>query len=106
MIVQIVRFRSDMTDAEVRERYRSRSDRYLEVPGLLQKYYLAFPTGEHGAVYVWESEEDVREFRDSDLGRTIASAYKVRGEPSVETVPVVFALRPQPTTPTAADSRS
>lgn len=93
MIVQIVRFRSELSDDEVRTRYASRVDRYRQVPGLIEKYYVAYPTGEHGAVYVWESEEALKRFRDSHLGTTIAGTYEVRGEPTSEVAPVVLTLR-------------
>ena len=95
MIVQIVRFRSGLPDADVRRVYESRAPRYREVPGLIQRYYLTFhETHEHGAVYVWDSEEALRRFRESDLARTIAGAYRVQGEPAVQGADVVMELRP------------
>ena len=40
------------------ERFEDRADRYRQVPGLLQKYYVRYPdTDEYGGVYVWESPE-------------------------------------------------
>jgi len=95
MILQIVRFRSGLPDDKVRENYRERSSRYREVKGLLQKYYLRYPeTGEHGAVYVWASEEALKDFRASDLGRSIADTYKIEGEKAVENAEVLLTLRP------------
>jgi heme-degrading monooxygenase HmoA len=95
MIVQIVRFQSGLTDEEVLATYEARAPRYRALPGLVQKYYLRFPaTGEHGAVYLWESESAMREFRDSELGRTIREAYAVRGEPDVRVGEVVMTLHP------------
>ena len=62
--------------------------------GLIQKLYLRYPaTGEYGAVYLWESEEAMKEFRSSDLSRTIASAYQVEGAPEVSIGEIVMALR-------------
>ena len=79
MIIQIVRFKSGLSDREVLALYESRAPRYRPLKGLIQKYYLRYPdTGEHGAVYVWESDAALREFRQSDLGRTIAETYKIR----------------------------
>jgi heme-degrading monooxygenase HmoA len=95
MVLQIVRFRSGLPDEEVRDNYLERSSRYREVKGLLQKYYLRYPeTGEHGAVYVWVSEEALKDFRASDLGRSIADTYKIEGEKVVENAEVLLTLRP------------
>ena len=70
------------------------------MPGLLQKYYLAFPsTGEHGAVYVWESTQAMQTFRESDLARTIPEAYQVQGAPAVEVAEVSLVLHPSTPVP-------
>jgi len=98
MLVRIVRFRSRLTDDAVLRLYRERSDRYRQVPGLLHKYYLRYTeTGEHGAVYVWESEAALRRFNESDLGRSIGPAYEVEGPPAGETAEVVLDLAGVPT---------
>jgi heme-degrading monooxygenase HmoA len=95
MIVQIVRFRSGLPEDRVVETYRGRAPQYRAVPGLIQKYYLRFPeTGEHGAVYLWESENALEQFRASELSRTIPSAYRIDGTPNVHIAEVVMALRP------------
>jgi heme-degrading monooxygenase HmoA len=95
MIIQIVRFKSELSDEEVVATYQARAPRYRELQGLAQKYYLRYPaTGEHGAVYVWESEGALKEFRESELGRTISSAYQIQGAPNVQTAEVVMSLRP------------
>jgi len=94
MIVQLVRFTSGLAADRVNELYRERAPRYRALDGLVQKYYLRFPaTGEHGAVYVWESEAALEAFRRSDLGRTIASAYEIKGVPESETADVLMTLR-------------
>lgn len=94
MIVQIVRFRSELSDAEVVETYEERAPRYRALGGLVQKYYLRFTeTGEHGAVYVWDSPESLATFGRSELRATIPDAYRVVGEPHVATAEVVSLLR-------------
>jgi heme-degrading monooxygenase HmoA len=96
MIVQLVRFKSGLSDANVIETYQARAPRYRALKGLIQKYYLRFPTtGEYGAVYVWESEEAMKEFRESELGRTISTAYQVQGAADAETAEVALVLRPE-----------
>jgi heme-degrading monooxygenase HmoA len=94
MVVQIVRFRSALSDEEVLKLYGARAPRYRSVAGLVQKYYLRYPeTGEHGAVYVWESQAALAAFRESDLARSIGDAYRVQGEKRVEPAEVVMVLR-------------
>ena len=94
MLVQLVRFRSALSDEAVLERYRGRAPRYRELSGLVQKYYLKFPaTDEYGAVYVWKSEEAMTAFHASDLAKTIAKAYEVQEAPQVETAEVEMTLR-------------
>ena len=90
MIVSIVRFRAGLTDDQVQELYEARSDRYRDVPGLVEKLYLRYRSGEHGAVYVWENEEALDAFRASDLGGTIGAAYQVEGEPRSEIADVTL----------------
>jgi heme-degrading monooxygenase HmoA len=93
MILQIVRFQSALSDAKVEEMFRARSPRYRGVEGLVQKYYLRYPdTGEHGAVYVWESREAISAFRESDLGRSIANVYHIEGEKVVAEADVLLTL--------------
>lgn len=93
MIVQIVRFHSKLSDEQVVTTYKERAPRYRSQPGLVEKYYLKFESGEHGAVYLWESEDALRDFRASDLARTIPEAYAVEGAPDVVTADMVMALR-------------
>ena len=94
MIAQIVRFKSRLSDEQVLEMYRARAPRYQSLSGLVEKYYLKFSeTGEHGAVYLWDSEEAMRDFRTSDLARTIPDAYQVEGAPDVQTAALVMTLR-------------
>lgn len=94
MIVQIVKFKSRLSDEEVVATYEKRSPRYRDLEGLAQKYYLRFPeTGEHGAVYLWQSRDDLERFRQSDLGRTIGESYEVEGEPKSEIAELVLTLR-------------
>lgn len=93
MIAQIVRFRSGLSGDEVLELYRSRAPNYRGIEGLVQKYYLRYDTGEHGAVYLWRSEADLRAFRASELGKSIASTYRVQGTTESVTGEVVFSLR-------------
>ncbi|HEU4947211.1 MAG TPA: hypothetical protein VFT31_08665 [Kribbella sp.] len=94
MIIHIVRFRSTLPDQRIAELFEARASEYLAVPGLLQKYYLRFRTGEHGGVYVWNSAAEMEEFMAGELAGSICDVYRV--EESVRDVAdVVLALRPE-----------
>jgi heme-degrading monooxygenase HmoA len=93
VIVSLVRFRSDLSDDEVQATFEERADRYRRVPGLVEKLYLRFrDTGEFGAVYVWESEDDLMRFQGSELARTIPDSYRVRGVPASEIAEVCLVV--------------
>ena len=96
MIAQIVRFRSALTEGQVVATYHARMPRYRDVPGLMQKYYLYFPeTGEHGAVYLWDSRGSMARFHGTDLARTIPDAYRVAITPEIEVADVIMPLYPE-----------
>ena len=103
MIVSLVRFASALSDDEVQAMFEDRADRYLSVRGLVEKIYLRYrATGEYGAVYVWESEQALAEFRESDLGRTIGDAYRIEGSPRSELADVRLVTRPKVDDPVVA----
>jgi hypothetical protein len=59
-----------------------------------QKYYLQDPaTGEIAGLYLWESQEALAAYRESELRASIAKAYQAEGEPRVEVYRVVKTLR-------------
>jgi heme-degrading monooxygenase HmoA len=95
MFVSIVKFRSTLPDEAVVAMFDERADRYLELPGLVEKLYLRFrDTGEFGAVYVWETEEALNRFRKSDLARTIPQAYAIEGAAHTELADVCLVVQP------------
>lgn len=94
MIIQFIKFKSGLSDSEVQQVLKERAPRFRAIPGLIQKYYgHEKQTGEYTGIYLWDSEQSLREFRDTELARTIPVAYKVEGEPRVETFEVLFPLR-------------
>ena len=96
MIIQTVKFNSTLSEAEIQRVMEERAPQFRALPGLLQKYYLRdIQTGEVGAVYIWDSEESFRRYRQSDLARTIVSAYKAVGQPRVEIFETMMTLRPE-----------
>jgi len=99
MIVQFVKFKSALPVDDLKRVMHERIDQYRAMPGLLQKYYiLEDETGEFGGIYVWDSMESLKKFRESDLAGTIASKYKAQGTPRVETLEVIETLRELETT--------
>jgi len=95
MIIHIVRFTSALPAERVQDLFTARAQQYTGVPGLLQKYYLRYNNGQHGAVYVGDSPESMQAFRASDLSRSIHDAYQVT-ESALDAAEVVLTLRPQP----------
>ena len=95
MIIHIVRFTSALPAERVQDLFAARAQQYTGVPGLLQKYYLRYDNGEHGAVYVWDCPESMQAFRASELSRSIYDVYQVT-ESALDVAEVVRALRPQP----------
>lgn len=85
-----------MSRAGVQERYRDRAPKYRALPGLLQKLYLEYQDGLHGAVYLWDSPQSLEAFRASDLAKTIPEAYQVDGQPEMRVAEVVMSLREGP----------
>jgi len=95
VIASLVRFRSGLTDEEVQAKFEARAEAYERVPGLIEKLYLRYRTGEFGAIYVWEGEEALAAFRASELGRSIAGAYEVEGgKVDAELADVTLVVRP------------
>lgn len=95
MIIQFVKFKTDLPDMEVRQMMEKRMPQYHAVPGLLQKYYFwDNQTGEYGAIFLWDSDESRRRFQQSELARSVPVAYKISDQPRVEVLNVLFTLRP------------
>jgi hypothetical protein len=93
MIIQIIRFKSELTHDEIKRRFIERSDRYRKVPGLMQKYYVKFTeTGEYGGIYVWDSPESLDAWRSGNLSGTLSETYQIEGEPARELTEVMLVL--------------
>lgn len=92
MIIQIIRFKTSLSHDEVNQRFNDRADQYRKIPGLIQKYYVKFDKGEYGGVYVWDSNESLNAWRNSNLSGTVARTYEVEGEPSRQLAEVMLVL--------------
>jgi hypothetical protein len=75
--ILFVRVKSDMDPQELERRAIERSPRFREVPGLIQKFYGREPsTGDVCGIYFFENQEALVAFRDTELAKTIPSAYE------------------------------
>jgi heme-degrading monooxygenase HmoA len=93
-LVMLVKFKSALSLEEIVKVAQERADDYRALGGLLQKYYLEDPVaGEVAGLYFWESLDALDTFRKSELRASIASAYKIVGEPRIEVFKVHEILR-------------
>ena len=75
--VLFVRINSDLEPEEFERRLAERRPRFREVPGLVQKIYGRDPeTGEVCGIYFFESAAALAAFRETELARTIPTAYE------------------------------
>lgn len=93
-MIQLTRFKSALSDAEVMQLMKDRAPQFRAVAGLIQKYYIKDEkTGEHGAVYVWESEAAMLAFRETPLAQSMSDVYQIEGAKRVEILEVTQVLR-------------
>ena len=94
MVIQVVKLRSGLSDAEVRRVMDERTPQFRQVPGLLQKYYCREgKTGEYAGIYLWDCEESMLRYRQSELARALPTAYQIEEQPRIEAFDVLFSLR-------------
>lgn len=93
--ILFVRARSGLDAQELERRLLERRPRFLEVPGLLQKIYgRDRSTGAVCGIYFFESQEALAAFRETELAKTIPTAYEVV-EFRPEVYELLYALRPE-----------
>lgn len=95
VIMLIVRgLKSNLPREELEKRTKERMPEFRKLPGLIQKYYSCDDkTGEWAGVYFWDSEEALAQYLESDLRKTIPSAYELIGPPQIERFDIVDVLR-------------
>jgi len=94
MILQIIKFKSGLTEEDVLKVAREREENFKAIPGLVQKYYIKLDQpGQYGGVYVWDSKESLQAYRGSELAASIPQAYKLIETPDIEVMEVMFQLR-------------
>jgi heme-degrading monooxygenase HmoA len=94
MILQIIKLKSDLPEEELLKRAKERESNFKSIPGLLQKYYVkTSKKGEYGGVYVWDSAQSLQNYQESDLAKSIPSAYAINEAPDTEIMDIIFQLK-------------
>lgn len=90
-----VRIKSNLDSDELERRLLERRPRFREVAGLIQKVYgRDETTGELCGIYFFEDREDLVAFRETELAKTIPSAYEAV-EVRPEIYEVLYPLYPE-----------
>lgn len=93
--ILFVRIQSDVDLEELDRRMLERKSNFLDIPGLIQKIYGRDPvSGDTCGIYFFESPEALAAFRDTELARTISSAYEAT-DIRREVYEVLYPLRPE-----------
>ena len=93
-IMQIIKLKSGLSEEDLLKKAKERESQFAAIPGIIQKYYIKLGAeGEFGGVYIWDSIESLKEFKESDLAKSIPQAYEVMEAPAVEIANVLFQLR-------------
>jgi len=94
-VIFFVRITSNLEPGEFERRLLERLPRFREVPGLQQKVYgRDSQTGDVCGIYFFESEAALTAFRETELARTIPSAYEAV-DVRRETYEALYSLWPE-----------
>ena len=92
--ILFVRIKSDLDPKELERRLLERRPRFLEVPGLVQKFYgRDQSTGDVCGIYFFEDQDSLSKFRETELAKTIPTAYEAK-EIRREMYEVLYPLYP------------
>ncbi|MFC6733924.1 MULTISPECIES: YdhR family protein [unclassified Haladaptatus] len=79
MEIVFITYESELDADEVESLFQDRSQKYREMHGLLQKFYLHDEeSGRVGGIYVFDSEASADRLFESDIHSSLREAYKVR----------------------------
>ena len=94
MIIQMVKFETKLQLEEVLDVAQERAPEFRKTPGLLQKYYVRTDLpNTYAGIYIWDSPDSMKKYRESDLAASIPQAYRVLGPPEIEVFEVALVLR-------------
>jgi hypothetical protein len=94
-IMLIVRgLKSKLSHEGFERRYKERLPQFRDVKGLIQKYYsYDESTEEWAGIYLWDGEESLADYLESDLRKSIPTAYELTAPPRLERFRIVDVLR-------------
>ena len=93
--ILFVRIKSDVDPEELERRMIERRPRFLNIPGLVQKFYgRDNATGDVCGIYFFEDQEALDAFRETELAKTIPATYEAV-DIRREVFEVLFPLRPE-----------
>ncbi len=93
-IMQIVKIKTELSEEEFFKIAKEREPQFKAITGIIQKYYIKLGgSGEYGGVYIWDSAESLKEYKESELAATRPKAYKVIETPSIEIADILIQLR-------------
>ena len=92
MVVAIVTFRLPQrkTLAELKAVFQSTAPKYLNLPGLLRKYYFVSEDGlRAGGIYIWETRARAEQFYSPEWRGFVAGKYGAQPEIQYLDAPVM-----------------
>ena len=94
MIIQFVQFETALSEEELFAVAHERAPQFRALPGLVQKYYLKLDKpNRYGGFNMWDSQDSLEAFRQSELAKSIPTAYQAVGAPQVGIYELMFPLR-------------
>ena len=95
MKVLTFHFRSSLSYDDVMKLAESREDQYKDVRGLKQIVYMKDERiNEYGSILFFDTEEDLNNFRSSELSRSLKEVYNLVGLPEIRIFDVIKQLPP------------
>lgn len=96
-VILFERIKSNLEDNELKHQLDERRPRFLDVPGLLQKFYgKDEETGDVCGIYFFEDQIALEDYHETMLAQSISAAYEVQ-EIRQETFDILYSLRPDQT---------
>ena len=93
MELLIFLFKSGLTREYILETSEKRAEQYLKVDGLIQKYYVEdLQGGRVGGIFIFDTEQNLNTFRDSELAKSTGEAYKFKEPPQAQVLGIAKVL--------------
>lgn len=94
MEIVFATFESELHQEEIEQTMRQRGEKFRQVDGLVQKYFVHDREDDrYGACFIFDSEQSRDAYFASDLSASVGEAYAVKGDPEVSKVHLMFPLR-------------